>query len=189
MPSTDPEPGRTLRSLSAQVSLCWSRDAGRAYSLLERAPARISLTALIKRAARETLRHSPPREPLIETALQENLPVAIDLSVVSDEEIRELNFQYRGKNRPTDVLSFSQIENGMAPAPMASEVLLLGDIVVSIESAARQAAELQHSLEQEMAFLTAHGTLHLCGYNHDTSARRRAMWKQQDQIVRLLNIG
>lgn len=189
MPSTDPEPARTLRSLSAQVSLRWSRDAGRAYSLLEHAPARVSLTALLKRAVRKTVQYSPPKEPRIESALLQNALAIIDLSVVSDEEIQELNAQYRGKNRPTDVLSFSQLEGEAMPGFAMSPELLLGDIVISIESAARQAADLKHSLDQEIAFLAVHGTLHLCGYNHDTSARRRVMWKQQDQIVRLLNLG
>ncbi|HEX8834843.1 MAG TPA: rRNA maturation RNase YbeY, partial [Abditibacteriaceae bacterium] len=106
---------------------------------------------------------------------------------VDDAEIAELNGDYRNKPRPTDVLSFSQIEGEMFPpeafalAPDAP--LSLGDLVISIETAERQARERHHSLETEITFLAVHGTLHLQGYDHQTSAQRRLMWKWQEEIA------
>jgi probable rRNA maturation factor len=106
----------------------------------------------------------------------------IGLSFVSDEEMRELNSSYRGKDKPTDVLSFSQEEGEFFPVGEA-DVLTLGDIVISVETARRQAAERQHTLEQEVSFLCVHGLLHLRGYDHMTATQRRAMWKQQDAVM------
>jgi probable rRNA maturation factor len=110
----------------------------------------------------------------------------IDVSFVSDAQIAELNTHYRHKPRPTDVLSFSQTEGEEFPFELPADPLPLGDLVISIETAARQAAERHHSLSTEVAFLAVHGTLHLLGYDHVTSAQRRAMWKQQEAIVELL---
>jgi probable rRNA maturation factor len=110
----------------------------------------------------------------------------IDVSFVSDAEIAELNTHYRRKPRPTDVLSFSQAEGEEIPFDLLTNPLPLGDLVISIETAARQAAERHHSLATEVAFLAVHGTLHLLGYDHVTSSQRRAMWKQQEAIVQLL---
>jgi probable rRNA maturation factor len=84
------------------------------------------------------------------------------------------------------VLSFSQFEGEEFPFELPADSLPLGDLVISIETAARQAAERHHSLATEIAFLAVHGTLHLLGYDHVTSAQRRAMWKQQEAIVELL---
>jgi probable rRNA maturation factor len=110
----------------------------------------------------------------------------IDVSFVSDAEIAEMNTHHRHKPRPTDVLSFSQLEGEAFPVEMLTDPLPLGDLVISIETAARQAAERHHSLTTEISFLAVHGTLHLLGYDHVTSAQRRAMWKQQEAIVQLL---
>ncbi|HEX8236851.1 MAG TPA: rRNA maturation RNase YbeY [Abditibacteriaceae bacterium] len=117
-----------------------------------------------------------------ESALQSE----IDVSFVSDAEIAELNTLYRRKPRPTDVLSFSQTEGEELPFDLPTNPLPLGDLVISIETAARQAAERHHSLATEVAFLAVHGTLHLLGYDHVTSSQRRAMWKQQEAIVQRL---
>lgn len=218
MNSTDPDPDRTSRPKRAQISLNWSPDAKREYEKIRadqsgeadsreadsgngstlseiplpgEVPTRTALNALARRAVRQTLAHAPFKLPLPDSIASddaEDAPVfAVDVSFVSDAEIHELNSSHRGKNKPTDVLSFSQLEGELMPFEM--EELLLGDVIVSIETAARQARELKHSLSHEIAFLLAHGVLHLCGYDHDTSARRRAMWKQQDEIVRLLNLG
>ena len=108
------------------------------------------------------------------------------MSFVSDAEIAELNTLYRRKPRPTDVLSFSQTEGEELPFDLPTNPLPLGDLVISIETAARQAAERHHSLATEVAFLAVHGTLHLLGYDHVTSSQRRAMWKQQEAIVQRL---
>jgi probable rRNA maturation factor len=94
------------------------------------------------------------------------LPPDTSLSVLltNDAEIHELNRDYRKKDRPTDVLSFSQYEGGGLRAGP------LGDIVLSIETTTRQAEEKGWSLEEEAAFLLLHGLLHLLGFDHETDA-------------------
>ncbi len=108
-----------------------------------------------------------------------------DVTLLGDDEIAALNHDYRHKNKPTDVLSFSlwEGEEMFDPALQESDELPLGDLVISLETAARQAAELKHSLEREMEFLAVHGTLHLLGYDHIRAADRRVMWKWQEEIV------
>lgn len=112
---------------------------------------------------------------------------ALDFSWVDDLKIHALNRDYRGKDKPTDVLSFPLFEAGDEDEaaivfPGEEDVLALGDLVISIETAARQAMELQHSMEKEVAFLTIHGTLHLMGYDHVKNSDRRLMFKWQDDI-------
>lgn len=117
--------------------------------------------------------------------------ISVDVTFVSDEEIAKLNADYRGKPRPTDVLSFAQSESAdesdafFAP-PDAP--LMLGDLIVSLETALRQAAEQRHDLESEIAFLVAHGTLHLIGYDHGKSGARKIMFALQDEIVEELRV-
>ena len=185
----DPDPDRkTKRALiepRVQTSLCWSRAAGREYSRLENAPARRSMSALAKRAIACAIHSALPTAPLFsQLSFEDKIVLSVELSLINDAEMQELNASHRGKNKPTDVLSFCQLEG--EEMPLGGEEVLLGDLVVSIETAARQARELNHSLERETAFLLAHGTLHLCGFDHDTTARRRTMWKKQDEVVQSL---
>jgi probable rRNA maturation factor len=89
---------------------------------------------------------------------------------VGDEEMREINRMYTGKNRPTDVLAFAMREGedlALPPEAQASGELL-GDLVVSLETAQRQAEKHGHTLRREVAILLIHGTLHLLGYDHHT---------------------
>jgi probable rRNA maturation factor len=103
-------------------------------------------------------------------ALQiDNLELSIVLT--DDEEIRHLNRVYRRLDRPTDVLAFAQGEGELAE--LAGEVL--GDIVVSVPTARRQARERGATLFEEVTMLTAHGLLHLLGWDHETPSRDRAM--------------
>ena len=90
----------------------------------------------------------------------------LSLAFVDDEEIRRLNIAFRGKDSATDVLSFADAGEDDLRVPEGAPNLL-GDIVISLERAHAQAAELGHSLEREMAFLLVHGLLHLAGFNHD----------------------
>ncbi len=102
---------------------------------------------------------------------------------MDDAKIQTVNRQFRGLDKPTDVLSFSQFEdsNGFpVDFPADGQEIALGDLMISIETAARQARELGHSLEREIAFLCIHGTLHLLGYDHIHNSDRRVMWKWQD---------
>lgn len=110
---------------------------------------------------------------------------------MDDAKIHALNLEYRGKDKPTDVLSFplfEDINQGEEAIifPGEEETLALGDLVISIETAAKQAVEQGHSLEREVAFLTIHGTLHLMGYDHAKNSERTLMFKTQDAIFERL---
>lgn len=119
------------------------------------------------------------RDRLLEAMVRCGLPDETELSVVfvDDEEIQGLNARWRGKDQPTDVLSFP-LENEGLPGPAAR---VLGDIVVSVDTARRQAAEYGHSLDRELGFLLVHGLLHLLGEDHETpedDARMRARQRE-----------
>lgn len=107
----------------------------------------------------------------MEAAGCEGMEVA--LSLVDDDEIRALNKTWRGKNKPTDVLSFSQTEG--APF-MTAAGHLLGDIVISVETAARQAEAGGRAMGEELLHLAVHGLAHLLGYDHATKAEERVMF-------------
>ena len=100
----------------------------------------------------------------------------ISLLITDDETIHLLNKEYRQKDKPTDVLSF----------PMEDEVML-GDIVISLDTAKNQAQERYIGLEREIAFLFIHGLLHLLGYDHETSAEdEKEMFTLQEEILKKL---
>lgn len=99
---------------------------------------------------------------------------SLSLAFVDDAEIRALNQQWRGKNKPTDVLSFPAHEGEIMPGTEH----LLGDIVISVDTAQRQAVELGHSQAEEIVVLFAHGLCHLMGYDHEqgvVEAKRQAI--------------
>lgn len=134
------------------------------------------------------LQMAPPLYPRLKTATVEALKTgfAIDFSMVDDAKIHALNRDYRGKDAPTDVLSFSLWEDDDGFPMPDSGAVALGDIVISAQTAARQAAEQGHSFEREIAFLTIHGALHLLGYDHGKDSARRAMFSRQDAIFAAL---
>jgi probable rRNA maturation factor len=111
----------------------------------------------------------------------------VSVSFVSDEEIHALNREYRGVDRPTDVLSFALDEGEAFPVGDAEE-RMLGDIVISVPRAVEQANEYGHSTIREIAFLLVHGFLHLCGYDHDDSESERVMFGLQEEILDTLGI-
>ena len=90
----------------------------------------------------------------------------ISILFIGDQGIRELNDQFRGIDRPTDVLSFPQILEGELEIPGA---LVLGDVAISLETARSQSEEHGLSLEEELTLLLIHGILHLLGYDHEIS--------------------
>ncbi len=112
----------------------------------------------------------------------EGYPPESEISIVlaDNQFIRELNSTYRGSDLPTDVLSFCLQDE----PPGEKGDYILGDVVVSVEKAGEQALDFGHSLRREVAFLAAHGILHLMGYNHDTCAAEGAMKEKQDKVMR-----
>jgi probable rRNA maturation factor len=111
----------------------------------------------------------------------------IGLRLTDDSQIQELNAQYRQQNKPTDVLAFAALEVDFPQSEemLTSAPLYLGDIIVSVETAQRQAQKQEHSLPTELAWLAAHGLLHLLGWDHPDEESLARMLEQQ---VRLLNI-
>ncbi|HKA53396.1 MAG TPA: rRNA maturation RNase YbeY [Candidatus Binatia bacterium] len=102
----------------------------------------------------------------------------LSLALVTDPEIHALNHRYRGKDKPTDVLSF--------PLADALQPSLLGDVVISIETAARQARRRGHSLREELQTLLIHGILHLLGYDHEVSRSEAARMRRKEREVKIL---
>ena len=110
---------------------------------------------------------------------------SLGLSLVGDAEIAALNGDWRAKSGPTDVLAFAAQDAGLddaPPMPMPGP-LELGDIVISVETAARQAPEHGHDLERELLFLASHGLLHLLGWDHPDEPSLEAMLARQEQLL------
>ncbi len=110
----------------------------------------------------------------------------IGISFVTPEEIRECNNEYRHVDKVTDVLSFTygaQWQKVPKDVPM-----ILGDIMICVERAKEQAGEYGHSFERELAFLTAHGLMHLLGYDHENEADEQKMMTEQEAVLSELGI-
>ena len=141
----------------------------------------------MRRATQTTLETTPRAGNRDDGVRSKSTVLTVDVSLVSDAEIHELNRQYRGKDKPTDVLSFAfedELPGGVA-FPQG-DVSPLGDLIISVETAARQAHERGHELEEELAFLAVHGALHLLGFDHDDASSRRRMWAEQTRVMALL---
>ena len=98
----------------------------------------------------------------------------------TNEEIRNINREYRNIDRVTDVISFALLDNDEANYNAQDE---LGDIFICIDRAMEQAQDYGHSIEREVGFLSVHGYLHLCGYDHMTEADEQVMFARQDEIL------
>lgn len=113
----------------------------------------------------------------------------VSVLLTNNEKIHSLNREYRGKDMPTDVLSFALSEGDEPTIVNGPEQDLLGDIIISLEKAEEQAKDYGHSLEREVAFLTVHGILHLLGYDHESDTERTEMRGEEEHILGLLGIG
>ncbi len=121
----------------------------------------------------------------------------LSLAITDDPTIQQLNLQYRQQDRPTDVLSFAALESEVPEIPIDLdgndddyvEPTYLGDIIISQTTAIRQAQERSHSLTYELAWLAAHGLLHLLGWDHPDEASLEAMLKQQDIMLSLVSLS
>ncbi len=120
----------------------------------------------------------------------ENFPYPAEISVtfVNNQQIRELNQQYRGKDMPTDVLSFPMGENGSYDENHDTGAKILGDIVISLEKAVEQANRFGHSLEREVGYLTAHSMLHLLGYDHEKGGLEKVRMREKEEQV-MMQLG
>jgi probable rRNA maturation factor len=128
--------------------------------------------ATVQRRARKMLAHLALRD------------VELSIALVDDPTIHELNRTYRRKDKPTDVLAFSMIEQrgdarrkrgARGPVDPAAWRGLLGDVIISIDTAAHQAAQRNRPLLDEITMLLGHGLLHLLGYDHHTDVEEREM--------------
>jgi len=104
----------------------------------------------------------------------------LSIAIVSDDEIAALNFEHRGKRSATDVLSFSLLEGEYSD----QRGVLLGDVVIGIETAARQARAAHRGLDAEVARLLIHGILHLLGWDHEDSAEAKRMRAEERRLWR-----
>ena len=107
----------------------------------------------------------------------------VDVTIVDDAEIWEINREQRNIDRATDVLSFPLGENGEYDLNPSTGAFMLGDIVISAETAVRQADLYGHSIEREFAFLTVHSMLHLLGYDHVDGGLEQALMREKEEKV------
>lgn len=103
----------------------------------------------------------------------------VSIAFVSQESIQKLNHQYLQKNKPTDVLSFTQNE-------LFDDFMCLGDIILCVNIAQQQAIEKNKTLEQELRLLLCHGFLHLLGYDHAELDEEKIMFALQEELVQML---
>jgi probable rRNA maturation factor len=111
------------------------------------------------------------------------LDTSLTCVLTDDAQIQTLNQQYRDIDMPTDVLAFAASEGPVLVMP-DDQPPYLGDVIISLPTAQRQASEYGHSLERELALLVVHGCLHLLGYDHSNDEERNRMWGMQDAILR-----
>ncbi|MBP8597944.1 MAG: rRNA maturation RNase YbeY [Selenomonas sp.] len=112
----------------------------------------------------------------------------VSVTLTDNAYIHTLNRQYRGIDRPTDVLSFALNESEEPEIDGGLDVNVLGDLIISVERAEEQAADYGHSVRREMAFLTVHGMLHLLGYDHMEDEERAEMEAEQRFVMDKLGI-
>ncbi|MDY6029135.1 MAG: rRNA maturation RNase YbeY [Acidaminococcaceae bacterium] len=117
----------------------------------------------------------------------------IGVTIVDDDEIHVINRDYRGVDRATDVISFAlnddDAEADMVKLVGTCEEELLGDIIISAETALRQGEEFGHGLEREIVYLAVHGLLHLLGYDHMNEEEKKIMRREEEASLRVINLA
>jgi probable rRNA maturation factor len=134
---------------------------------------------------------------LVEQALQTTFqfinnraqPPAINVIITDENQMQQLNHQFRGINAPTDVLSFENTPDPDFPQIDPPGDDYLGDIVIAYPVAQKQAQAHGHSTLEEIALLAVHGALHLLGFDHDTPENKQRMWAVQQQIMAQLGLS
>ncbi len=110
-------------------------------------------------------------------------PAEVSVIFIDNEQIRQLNRDFRGKDRPTDVLSFPLGENGRYDLNNETGAYILGDIVISVPKAIEQAKLYGHSLRREIGFLTVHSMLHLLGYDHENEGLEAVRMREKEEYT------
>lgn len=113
----------------------------------------------------------------------------VSVTFVDNDQIRRLNAKFRDKDSATDVLSFPMGENGEYDLNPSTGAKLLGDVVLSMEKAAEQAQEYEHSFEREVCYLTVHSMLHLLGYDHMNSEEKAVMRMKEETVMSKIGLG
>jgi probable rRNA maturation factor len=160
----------------------------------ERSPVRVAPEDLsqVRRCVNRCLRSGAIREAggPVAGLLRADDSVEVCVALVSDQEIRSLNRQYRGVDAHTDVLSFAsdlEIEE-INRLRESGDALPLGDIVISVNRAVEQANRFGHPFRRELAYLAVHGVLHLLGYDHQDAADQTAMRSAEEVVLSDLGI-
>lgn len=153
-------------------------------NLQDKIPVGEELTALIQKTVDESLKLEDMK-----------IGCEVGISLVDDVGIKQLNKEFRNIDTPTDVLSFPMAEiiegdiiSTEGDFDHEEGLLLLGDIVISLERAKRQAEDYLHTFEREVAFLTTHGVFHLLGYDHEDSAEEMRMLEKQEEVLSKLGL-
>jgi probable rRNA maturation factor len=137
------------------------------------------------------------RKTVLECLKSEDIEFGCEVNILitDDRSIHEINRQFRNIDRPTDVLSFPMADmvKGKIVSPSEDydrdkDLLMLGDIVISTETAIRQAEEYGHSLQREITFLTSHGMFHLLGYDHIIKDDEEVMMSKQESVLEKLGL-
>jgi len=152
------------------LDISWEEES---ISLVQREP----LAAMLSQAIKEAIRLAEGPEE-----------AEVSLMLVDDQRIHSLNIEYRGVDRPTDVLSFALQEESEEEPDSDYEDDMLGDIVISAERAREQAEEYGHSFEREIVYLAVHGTLHLLGYDHEEEKDKQEMRSKEEEVMARLGL-
>lgn len=126
-----------------------------------------------------------------------NVETEVSMILIDNKEIHELNKQFREVDRPTDVLSFPQLEgedfnkaiDDDTALDIDEEAVMLGDIALSLERAEEQAIDYGHSFEREVAYLTVHSMLHLLGYDHMEEEEKKVMREKEEKVMDIIGLS
>lgn len=125
------------------------------------------------------------RKACTATLIEEDFPESaeINVTIVDDEEIRQINKRFRDIDNSTDVLSFPLGADGVYDINPENDSAMLGDVVISIEHAINQADLYGHGFEREVAFLTIHSVLHLLGYDHVNGGMEKTVMREKEEKI------
>lgn len=134
----------------------------------------------------------PPSTPWVESIVHRTLEIAglkepceVSVLLTNDARIHELNRDYRGQDKPTDVLSFALEEDDTVVLPPGFP-RMLGDVIVSLDTVRRQASEHSKAVQDECAWALCHGVLHLVGFDHQTDEQEEVMRDKERQVLQSL---